>query len=352
MNERLEKWLFQSYWLDPKALATVRMLFSGYYLFILTTRFDWLSQCPDSVFRPTPGLAAWLPGFPAPWVTDGLFALVVIASLLVFLGFQTRRASIAMGLAYFTYFILAQGIGKNDHALLIAVLPILMSFSGWGQAWSMDAARRSGPPQVQAWPMAFLALLIGFLWFTAGFLKVQGGWLRPHSSALLANVISGAVSTGHWSYFAESAIQEWPQGLLEALDWITVAFEMLLLPAAFFPKYFRIAIFAAISFHLATFALMGFDFTSFILCYSPLFAWSGISWRPQEGHSRLARLPQWSVLPIAALFLLLCWPFGSPYQALKATLGLELDHYTALYSILGLWLLCGILGFATLIRKP
>ena len=351
MNERVENWLFKAFWIDPKALALVRMLFSGYFLLFLGKRLDWLAAYPESAFHPSPGLASWLPGFPPEWITVALSLASFASTFMVFFGYRTKIASRVMALCLFAFFVLVQGFGKNDHAMLLAALPLLMSFSGWGQVWSMDATRRSGPPKVEAWPMAFLALLIGFLWMTAGLFKVFGGWLQADSAAVQMNVLVYGIVSGETMPLDGTLFQDLPGWLLETMDWAVVLFEMLALPLAFFPKAFRIWIFAAITLHLGIFLFMDFDFTTFILCYTPLFAWNSVRWRPAVEKSLFERIPKWLFFALLFTMTALYWPFGAPYQALKLLTNADLDFWLGLCSISTLWLICGALGGVGLLRN-
>lgn len=351
MNERVEKWLFQSFWIDPKALALIRMLFAGYFLLFLGGRLDWLATYPDSFFHPTPGLAAWLPGFPPLILAWTLAIFSFVCTTALFFGFRTPWASRGMALGLFVFFVLVQGFGKNDHTMLIALCPLLMSFSGWGQCWSMDAGRRQAPPKAEAWPIAILALVIGFLWMTAGLFKALGGWLEFDSFAVQANVLAYGIASGHESFLNPQLFESLPDGLLEALDWGVVFFEILFFPAAFFPRLFRLWIFAAITLHLGIFLYMGFDFSTFVLCYMPLFAWNGVNWKASGGKSPLGKIRIGLFLGILLLLLTLYLPYGAPYQAMKHLLHLKSGFWLGFLSLLTFWLGCGVLGVLGLRRK-
>src|SRR5690625_5725460 len=66
-----------------------------------------------------------------------------------------------------------------------------MAFTNWGAAYSVDSCRQNSSDQTaESWPLTLLALLIGFMMFTAGVPKILGGWLDPSTQAVQGHLFN------------------------------------------------------------------------------------------------------------------------------------------------------------------
>jgi len=307
MDKRLDQWLFESYQLDVRALALIRIGFATYVLLLLGQELSGISALPASAFHPAPGLATWLPVPMPEIIIHVLEILFLLAWVGLAIGAWTVWTSrILSGLILF-YFAIGQGLGKIDHTLLMALFPLLMSWSGWGNAWSVDARRGKSQENVPAWPLALLALVIGFLWFSAACFKIVGGWLDPEHCAACWHHEYNILLNQRDIWLPLPAFQQ-----MEWLDWTTVLFEGLFLPMVFFPRMFRLWIALAIGFHLMVQLSMGVDFTPFALLYTPFISWGVFTWRGKINCG-----PHWLWWPGLVVVLgLAFWQYGSLFDFL------------------------------------
>jgi len=303
----LEHWMLRAYRVDVRALALVRILFVAYLLAFLVRPITAVANYPDAFFNPPPGLPALFSGWPAYGVMVGLeiILLALLGSLLI--GFQTKWAGRLLSVALLVFFSIWHSLGKIDHVVLVIVFPTVMSWSGWGNRWSVDERKNKAETVEEAWPLALLALVIGFLWATAGYYKLQAGWLATETQAAQANMVVNALLNDRPLRVGESWIVADNAFVWEVVDWATVFFELLFLPAVLMVRAFRIWIIGALAFHLTAQLFMSVDFSLYALMYLPFLAWPAIFRRTSSKGSWLARIPQWSapLLLLAGVALLL-----------------------------------------------
>lgn len=340
MGRWFKHWLFEAYRIDVRALALIRWFYMGFTLVFLGQTLDGIASLPASVYHPAPGLATWLP-VPFPFALMVILSLVLLISgVAIWVGFRTPLASRAFSLALVLLFAVNQSLGKIDHVLLLAVFPMLMSWSGWGNAWSVDARNSKGAMESEAWPLALLAVTIGFLWFSAGVFKWQGGWLDSENCASCWHLVQNAIGNEREAWLSfEGGLPE----NLEWVDWMTVVFELLFLPAVLAVRAFRTWIWLALGFHLTVQLTMGIDFTAFGLVYLPFVAWEVFSWKgdPQRGPSIWLGVALIILLGVglAVTESLFNWVFG-PEEYLRGVLALGT-----------LFLGAGILLFMSLLKR-
>lgn len=334
LSARMDRWIHHSYPVTAPFLALCRVVYASSLLYLFLSygrwfRFEWLAELPDVLYAPVAGPGMLSSGFPPAFFYQTLTVLVVVLSFLLLVGWRTKAVSILLSLVLMLAFSFFFVFGKVEHLALLLLLPLVMAFSNWGAAWSMDAnAGRTGS-EVQSWPITFMSLLIGFGFFTAGWAKLSGGWLATDSQAVLAEVILRG--EGHW--LADSLLQIAPDFLWEMLDVLTVLFELAFLPAILWPKRFRLFLGAAIAFHGLNFLLLGIDFSFMFIVYFPFL--------PDFPAARFkgAMQVRWWMLSIAAgAYFAVLYAVGSPFLLLSQALGFTGE-------IAPLWLLyIGVLG--------
>lgn len=329
--KRLDHWLFEGFPVTAHGLAAYRIAYALFVLLILDPghsayfNFRPLAGLPNSFFSPPPGPMQLFHGFPPSWFFNGLHFALDFSLVALLFGYHTRVASWLTGTLFLIGFGFLFSAGKINHVLLFVLLPWLMSFTNWGAVWSLDARQTRTRPEVASWPLALLALLIGFALFTAGFTKLMGGWLDPTTPATQGHWLKQYFIVGRQDLLANLVTYPWPAGLWELLDWGTVFLELGFLPAAFFPGAFRLFLAAMVGFHLCTALFLNITFVQNLIVYAAFLNWgAAASWL----KSRLtlpARLP---VLPLLPMLATVFYFWGSPLR--------RIDQLAAFHSDLSL----------------
>ena len=116
-------------------------VFAGYLLFMVgVPSFTWIADAPQLIFNPPViSIANLLEARPPPRVL--LRAQRRLASRAhpasVGAGIWTRVVSVLTGVLLLVGFNLSYSFGKLDHDVLLALTPLAMSISGWGNAYSL-----------------------------------------------------------------------------------------------------------------------------------------------------------------------------------------------------------------------
>ena len=341
LTKHLDHWIFEEYRVPPRALSVFRVGYAAFILLVVgVPPFRWVGGKPDIFFDPPMlSVVRLFDRLPAPiffWMLD-----VVVTLLFVFLlfGFRTRWTSWLLSVGLFMGFNWSYAYGKIDHdTLLMALVPLVMSFSGWEAHYSLDQKRSSRPlsPE-QYWPVALLALLLGFAMFSAGMPKLLSGWLDPTTHA-----VQGYTIRQHYDFYADQLLapvmshyhQPW---FWELLDYSAVLFEVGFLLAVAKQQIFRFFIVLTVLFHLANCLLLNIEFTrnlSFYLLF--------IDWRPiirwVDRQSWLLQYVQFRTLGIASLFFVVYYlvDFPPAFRGVTMLLGLNaLSSDTVLIGLAG-----------------
>lgn len=252
-------------------------------------------------------------GFPPQWFFVGLHVLLDLSLIALLFGYRTRLASWLTGLLFLMGFGFLFSAGKVNHVMLFILLPWVMSFSNWGAAWSIDAQQGRTRPMVESWPLALLALLIGFAMFTAGFTKLLGSWLDPTTQATRSHWLKQYFVVGRQDLLADLVIAPLPAGLWELMDWGTVLLEISLLLAAFIPRLWGVLLSLMVLFHLGTALLFNITFVQNLIVYAAFLNWDRLAAYAPRFYvpSRLAML----LIPLLGIA---CYLFGSPIRQLDA----------------------------------
>ena len=270
-----DHWIHCEYQISPKSLALFRIAFVlGILFFKGSPNFIWLSQIPDYLYNPPEySLGILFKGFPS--YSLSFFLTLSIATAYIFLLFGCRTK--VVGISLFFLMVLGNsltfGFGKINHSGLLEMwTPLILAFSGWGNRYSIDewAGRQTPNP---AWPIALLALLIGFGMFTAGLPKYTSGWLN-----FSASNVQGYLYYHHYlqdcrHYLIESFLNFNYPLFWESLDYLTVLIELLFLAAILKRKVFNWFIFLAILFHTGVLLLLNVSFGGNLIVYIIFLDW-------------------------------------------------------------------------------
>ena len=350
---RFDRWIFESYLVGPYALALCRIFFSSYILFFVFRPINWVGTYPSIFYVPPPSLARLFPTFPPEWFFHGLNILAVFFLLGVLFGYRTRGSSIGIFIVLFTYNTFAHSFGKIDHSILFVLFPLVMSFSNWGAAWSIDQARGKSKAQVQGWPITLMAVLLGFAMFTSGLYKLESGWLDLSTQATQSKVCSNVYAWQRGDLLAPFAAKFYAPRGWELLDWFTVIMEIGFLPAVFFPKIFRWFVGSAVFFHLGVLLLLNIDFSVNLFVYLPFVHWGKVSRYLGKGKARvidsgnrfLKRMHPLFLLPIAGIFILVLYTYGCIWKMLLTWAGVEQPYLAGLLYLGGASLVTILLFF-------
>lgn len=280
MNQtKFSSWIFDSFRVSPEGLGLYR-IFCGLFLllFLLPSAgiYPFISTLPDAFFQPPPGPMALFDGFPSDSILLLLHTLLILSTCSMMLGWQTKKTSILTGVLLLTIKGFIYSVGKINHDFLIIIVPVLMAFSGWGKAYSVDTVLKRNTEKVEGWTLTLLALFIGFMFFTAGFSKLIGGWLNVDSQAALGHAFKQYYVVGRQDFWAGSVINLTSPFFWECADYLTVIFEMGFLAAVFHPRTTRIFLCFAVLFHFCLMMVLNISFLPNILAYAAFLNWTWI----------------------------------------------------------------------------
>lgn len=282
-KERYHRWIFDSFSVSPEGMGLYRIFVAVFILgFILPDieMYEFLGTVPNELFSPPPGPMWFFEGFPSESVFLLLHSLLIVSLVCLLVGFRTKWASILAGVLLLAIKGFFYSIGKINHDLLLSVLPIVMSFSGWGKAYSIDGWLHRGDKEfqrVEGWPLSLLALFLGFMMFTAGFPKLLGGWLELDTQATLGHFFKQFFVKGRQDLLATYIINIDNRIIWELLDYATVLFEMGFLVAIIHPRSTRLFVSFAVLFHFSIMMTLNISFLPNFPAYAAFLNWSAIN---------------------------------------------------------------------------
>ena len=259
----------------------MRVVLSLFLLFFLIPGNGWshflfLSNLPSDFYAAPPGPMMLFDHFPTFPFLITLYFICILSVILMLIGYKTKWMSILSGLTILTLQGVIFSIGKINHEILIAVVPAVMAFSNWGLAFSVDSGMGQKPNNAESWPLTFIAILIGFMMFTAGFPKVLGGWLDISTQATQGHLINQFYVRERQDLLAEAALNFQYPLLWEILDWGTVLFEIGFLFALINMKWFKLFLCLTIIFHFSTMLFLNIAFLPNFLAYAIFLNWDRI----------------------------------------------------------------------------
>jgi hypothetical protein len=275
--ERVDAWARRGNF-TVEDLARYRIIY-GLIAFIRFNGYGNLANQPAAQFDPPPGPFTVFSSMPPEAALEGLEFVIAVLIVFLIMGFKTRATSLLLALAMTTGTGLSFSFGKIDHGIFVILVPAVMAFSGWGGAMSVDAhlAARSGrkPIEPAQWAVRLLAFMIGVAFFTAGWAKLQAGWLDLHTHAARALVFGRYVKIDDPAPLIPLLLRVQDIGILwEALDWFTVALECGLIVTVLWWWTFRVGIAFASLFHLGILQMMGIQFSANVIAYGAFVRWN------------------------------------------------------------------------------
>src|SRR5450432_4268799 len=264
----ISRWIFDEYQVRPESLGIGRIIFASSLLLMGYPRYLWLGKFPDSFYVPPLGLGLLFRGQPPLIVLWGLFFLAMVLTIGLLLGWRTRFSGLALAAVTLVGNSFEYSFGKIDHDILIFSTLVTMSFSDWGNRFSIDQIRRRPEDQNSYWAGAMLAMVIGLGMFSAFLPKLSGGWLNPSVSSSEGHLIYNFVISEHRTWLGQAMIDHLPLLGWKFLDWSTMIIEISFLFAMFSRQAMRWVCAAAVFFHA------GIDFSMDIFFYPSLLAYA------------------------------------------------------------------------------
>jgi hypothetical protein len=297
---RAQSWLDHEYFVSDEQLGFLRVLYCAFVLFVIgLPTFTWIAKTPQLLFDPpllSPAdlLSGW-PSYGFLWTLS--FALVV-CFLLLLLGFFVATVSVLTSVLLIVGSNLQFSFGKIDHHILLALGPLVMAGSGWGNRFTL--ARGRAAPNRSGVCLGLFAIVVGFAMFTAGFQKLVTGWLDPRTQASYGHLIQNFYGTSSGVLLAPFAMHVRSKFVWEGLDWATVGFELLFLAAVIRRTWFRAWIVLAVFFHTGTLLVLDIGFAVNFSAYLLFADWP-------VPRFRLSRRSAWLVAGCACVVALSFW---------------------------------------------
>lgn len=341
MRRRFAQWLEQ-YRVPVEALGVYRIVYAAYMLFLGTVpSYVWLTRAPASFFDPpTYSLAVFVDGFPHPALFYALSLAIPVGYLLLMLGYRTRVVCLLLFASLIVGDTFAYSLGKIDHdRVLHAYLVLIMAFSPWGDVYSLDERRRRpasrGPWRslANAWPVAMVALVIGFGYFSAGIGKALR-WLDldPVTQGARRWLIHGVFVRDRQAYLSDYALALEAPVLWEMMDVVAVLFEVGFLFAVLHISALRAFAVAAVGFHFANYLILQINFSGLYILYLLFIPWRLVL--PYITSPAFERAIQVLLRPVVYVVLLM-WVLGAGLYAVFWDAQVSYEGFTPWISLLG-----------------
>jgi len=232
--------------LEPQkriVLSLLLLLVAG--LPVYTNMAEW----PDYLFSPVPGLhAVFFTGYPSKWVLASVSIVQIVCVVCFAIGFKPRFFAGLLVLCFWFGLGFRFSLGKLDHGyhLLFGFFLIFSLFPE--AAWNQTIRLWKNP----------LAIFFCFSYFTAGWQKLNGGWLNIDTQTTAYNYLRDAVNPQiAWLKY----IKVW-----ELLDYSLTLWELLIPLTLFNDKLFRLSLGVASIFHLIICLIFQISFEQNIWC--------------------------------------------------------------------------------------
>lgn len=269
---KLDNWLFNNDF-NENALEIFGKVYVLFAIFIYGigetygNSFVKLAQAPDIFFNPPLSIAQLFTGFPDIVTAWGLDILLHVLFGLAFFSIKPSLVYCLIFLLLYLANSLGMSFGKVNHNFVSLILPLILSLGYFLKAKS---------PSHIGFTKSIYAFLIGFAFFTAGLPKLfAGDWVAiwQHSVknyavnfAIFDNPLSKVLGFNNFIFNVSDMFWEF-------LDYFTLGFELLFLPAAFKHKHFHYFLLLASVFHLGTYFFLEIGFFHHFLCYLFFINW-------------------------------------------------------------------------------
>lgn len=221
-------------------------------------------------FDPPPGLSLLIGPITSGefWWTFDLISRVVFVGVLA--GFRTKESSIILGLLLLFGFTYDYSYGKINHNIFPVIFPLIMAFTNWGGALSIDSIRKQNLKITpKGWPLTFLSFLLGWGYFTAGLPKLIGGWLDPSYSSTAGFILRRYYSSSGPLYLNEMFVKINSLFINKVFDYSTLIFELGFILTIFWSAVYLRAVGVAVMFHLGVLLTVNILFTLHVLVFLP-----------------------------------------------------------------------------------
>lgn len=278
MIRQVETWMFNGYKVRILDLAIYRVLYSVVMLVLVVPVAPWLLNTPAAYFSPPPGPAAFFQAFPPPWFLFSLNSLLAVSLAGLLVGWHTKVASLSVAFTLFSLNTWAYALGKIDHDILWVVAPLVLAWSPWGEAISIDSLREKRPGSLEilhgSWPHSLLALIISLAMFTAGWDKLQSGWLDLATHSTYGHFVQNYHVTGRHTWLGTLLLPIDRSWFWEPQDWLAVTFEVGFILACWSQRIMRVAVALACLFHVGVWLLFDIVFACNVLAYGAFVSYS------------------------------------------------------------------------------
>ena len=175
-----------------------------------------------------------------------IFALLLISSLSIALGFFYRISSILFFL-FFTYVELIDVTNYLNHYYFISLVSFLMCFLPANRSFSLDMMwfhSKKPLKSIPNWTLGILKFQLGLVYFFSGIAKLNYDWLfdaMPMSIWLQAKT--------HWPIFGSLFTEKW---VAYSCSWAACFFDLTVVFFLLSKRYRPIAYFVLVIFHVIT----------------------------------------------------------------------------------------------------
>jgi len=261
-----------------ESLAFLRVLFASVALLVGFPDWRWTTDLPHALWAPPLGPMRLLPAAPPAPALLLVQVMYGVALMALLVGCRTFAASWGVALLGTFGSGVVYSSGNYEHGWLPFFMAAVMSFSGWGSAWSVDAARGRAPG-VQPWPVAFLAWGLGLSMLSAAIPKLEAGWLHLGTHAVRGHLVDEYVVNHRRDLLAGQAMSITSGPLWEVLDYLTIVLEGGFVLAVLTVRGTRVFAAGAALFHLVVMLVMDIAFLSNTLVYASFVDWTPVARR-------------------------------------------------------------------------
>ena len=293
LKQRFDGWIFNTYTVTAEGLALLRIFTALFILLFLIpgsgmAHFGFLSALPLDFYSPPPGPLRLLDGFPSLEIFQIIHTILIVSLFAMLAGYHTKWASILTGISLLILQGFIYSVGKVNHEIVIPLVPVIMAFSNWGVAYSVDSWRKKRTSAPESWPLSLLALFIAAMMFTAGFPKILGGWLDPATQATQGHLFNQFFIRERQALLAGWAVGFNQVIFWEILDWLTILFEIGFIIALLKAGWFRMFVGLAVVFHFSTMLVLNIAFLPNFLAYAVFLNWDKLFRTFKTAYSRFS----------------------------------------------------------------
>ena len=289
---KLDRWIYDSFPLNAEQLGFYRITYGIFIIFILgTPSVRWIAPMHDGMFHPPhPSIASLaFSGFLSYPILYTIDLLVIIFAFGILFGVKTRTSSVLFTATIVFGKSFEYSLGKINHDFIVYLVPAILAFANWGQAYSFDA--RKNKTSIAMWPITLMCVILGFSIFTSGWPKLMAHWLSFETLAVKGKLFTNYFVQDRQDLLAGFWINVQSPLIWEMNDWAAVLLELAFLPAVFFPRMMRVLIGWIMLFHTMVLFMLNIVFVPIYIIYL-LIAWPVIPLPTQKFEAIFKRF-QW-----------------------------------------------------------